>query len=133
MTAPTRPGCAIASTVRRSISTRNPASMIEPRGPRRYAVGLLVVAAATSGVACFTGRVVPVESRWSAELAPLRIEGDTGNTDTIAPGALHRSFLVRQGPWAIHVLDIDRAACWSPIAVKGATGAVGRTKTSELI
>ena len=55
-----------------------------------------------------------------------------GLTDTIARGALHRSFLVRQGPWAIHVLDVDRAACWKAVAVKGHPGAAGRTKTSAL-
>ena len=105
--------------------------MISPGSPRHYAVGLLVLMASA---ACFrAGRVATVEARWSADLPPLRIEGDTGTTDTIAPGALHRSFLVRRGPWAIHVLDIDRAACWSPVAVKGASGAVGRTKTSALI
>jgi hypothetical protein len=63
----------------------------------------------------------------------LRIEGDTGVVDTIADGALHRSFLVRQGPWAVHVLDIDREACWAPVAVKGASGAAGRHRTSSLV
>jgi hypothetical protein len=63
----------------------------------------------------------------------LRLEGDTGVADTIAKGALHRSFLVRQGPWVVHVLDIDREACWTPVAVKGAAGAVGRNRTSTLI
>ncbi len=53
--------------------------------------------------------------------------------DTIAPGALHRAFLVRQGPWAVHVLDVDRDACWTPVAVKGAAGAIGRSKTSALV
>jgi hypothetical protein len=53
--------------------------------------------------------------------------------DTIASGALHRSFVVRQGPRAIHVLDIDLAACWTPVAVKGSSGATGRSKTSALI
>ena len=104
--------------------------MINRGGPRRYAVGLLILLA---GAACVrAGRIAPVGSRWSADLPALRFEGDTGVTDTIAAGALHRSFLVRQGPWSIHVLDIDRAACWSPIAVKGAIGAVGRTKTTAL-
>lgn len=63
---------------------------------------------------------------------PLRVEGDAGAVDTIAQGALHRSFLVRQGPWAVHVLDIDRDACWTPVAVKAAPGAAGRTRTSVL-
>ena len=108
--------------------------MINPGSPRHYAVCLLVLVA---GAACFrAGRIAPVApavgSRWSADLSPLRIEGDTGTTDTIASGALHRSFLVRQGPWAVHVLDIDRAACWSPVAVKGGLSAEGRTRTSTL-
>ena len=99
--------------------------------PRRSAlVGLLLLA---TGVACFrAGRAAPATGRWSADLPPLRIDAETGTTDTIADGALHRSFLVRQGPWAVHVLDIDRAACWSPVAVKGARGASGRTATSAL-
>lgn len=105
--------------------------MSNPGGPRRgAAIGLLILAA---GVACVrTGRIAPTTARWSADLPPLRIQDDTGTTDTIAAGALHRSFLVRQGPWAIHVLDIDRSACWTPVAVKGASGAAGRTKTSAL-
>ena len=99
------------------------------RSRRLAVVGLLILVA---GAACFrAGRVAPA-SQWSVELPALRIDGDTGITDTIAAGALHRSFLVRQGPWAVHVLDIDRAACWNPVAVKGASGAAGRTTTSAL-
>ena len=95
----------------------------------RAVMGLLVLAA----VACFrTGRATPAPPRWSADLAAPRIAGDTGTTDTIAKGALHRSFLVRQEPWAIHVLDVDLAACWKAVAVKGHPGAAGRTKTSAL-
>ena len=63
----------------------------------------------------------------------LRVGVDTGVVDTIAQGALHRSFVVSQGPWVIHVLDIDRNACWTPVAVKGAPGAAGRTRTSALV
>jgi hypothetical protein len=105
--------------------------MSEWSSPRRHAVaGLLVL---LTGVACVRASPPTTTSaRWSADLPALRIEGDTGITDTIARGALHRAFLVRQGPWAVHVLDIDRAACWSAVAVKGAPGAVGRTKTSIL-
>jgi hypothetical protein len=97
---------------------------------RRAALGLAGIGALT---ACFRAAgVSPVLPRWSAELPTPRLFGDTGVTDTIARGALHRSFLVRQGPWAVHVLDIDRGACWQPVAVKGASGAVGRNKTSAL-
>lgn len=96
---------------------------------RRAAVGLAAVFSLT---ACSRTRVTTATPRWSSELAALTLLGDTGVTDTIARGALHRSFLVRQGPWAVHVLDIDRSACWKPVAVKGATGAAGRSKTSAL-
>ena len=97
---------------------------------RRAALGIAGIGALT---ACFrAGGVAPVASRWSAELPTPDLFGDTGITDTIASGALHRSFLVRQGPWAVHVLDIDRGACWQPVAVKGASGAAGRNKTSAL-
>jgi hypothetical protein len=97
---------------------------------RRAAAGLAVL---TWSAACFRARpdsVVP--PRWSADLTAPRLFGDTSVTDTIAFGALHRAFLVRQGPWAVHVLDIDRDACWSPVAVKGAAGAAGRRRTSSL-
>jgi hypothetical protein len=53
--------------------------------------------------------------------------------DTIARGVLHRRFLATEGPWAVNVLDVDRAACWNAVAAKGAEGAVGRDKTSELV
>ena len=97
---------------------------------RRAALGLAAIGALT---ACFRGAgVAPVVPRWSTDLPTPRLFGDTGVTDTIALGALHRSFLVRQGPWAVHVLDVDRGACWQPVAVKGASGAVGRNKTSAL-
>src|SRR5262245_5383909 len=127
----TRRACVTASTPRHWISTRSPASMSRPGGARvRAVVGFLALAT----VACFrAGRATPTPARWSADLHALRFGGDTGTTDTIAFGALHRSFLVRQEPWVIHVLDIDLAACWKPVAVKGAPGAVGRTKTSALV
>jgi hypothetical protein len=89
-----------------------------------------MVAVIASTACARAGRVPP--PRWSADLTPLRVDGDTGVVDTIAQGALHRSFLVRQGPWAVHVLDIDRGACWTPVAVKGASGAAGRNRTSAL-
>lgn len=97
---------------------------------RRAAIGLAGIGILTG---CFRAAgIAPVVPRWSAELPTPKLFGDTGITDTIARGALHRSFLVRQGPWAVHVLDIDRAACWQPVAVKGASGAAGRTRTSAL-
>jgi hypothetical protein len=37
------------------------------------------------------------------------------------------------GPWAIHALVVDRDACYSALALKGADGAVGREKTSVML
>lgn len=105
--------------------------MSDAGGAVRRATGI-TLAIAAGITACFRGvGIAPVAPRWSAELAALTLFGDSGITDTIARGALHRSF-VATGPLAVHVLDIDREACWSAVAVKGATGAVGRTKTSTL-
>ena len=92
-------------------------------------IALLGLAALT---ACARGARVAPEVRWSADLAPLRLFGDTGSVDTIARGVLHRRFLAAEGPWAVNVLDVDRAACWTPVASKGADGAVGRYTTSEI-
>lgn len=103
----------------------------EAGGALRRAALCLAVPAVV--VACAGRTAVPdTVVRWSNDLPPLRLGGDTGIVDTIAPGALHRFFLVRQGPWAVHVLDVDRQACWSAVAVKGAPGAAGRTRTSAL-
>jgi hypothetical protein len=42
--------------------------------------------------------------------------------------------LVRNdGPWAIQVLEVDRAACWTLTSIKAGQQAVGRIRTSELI
>ena len=87
---------------------------------------LVTIAACSRGV-----RVAP-EPRWSRELAALRLFGDSGTADTIAKGVLHRRFLAAEGPWAVNVLDIDRSACWTAIAAKGSTGAIGRYQTSEI-
>ena len=96
---------------------------------RGAALGVAILAGAK---ACLrAGRAAPLPM-WSVELAPLRLLGDSGVVDTIARVALHRSFLVRQGPWVVHVLDVDRAVCLTPVAVKGTSGAVGRTTTSAL-
>ena len=98
---------------------------------RRAALGLAAIGVLT---ACFRGGgIATVPPRWSSELPVLTLFGDSGITDTIARGALHRTFVATQGPWAVHVLDIDGSACWTPVAVKGATGAAGRSTTSSLV
>ncbi len=88
---------------------------------------------AALGAACAPlARRVP-DPRWSPDLSPPFLRADTATVDTLARGVLHRAFVVDSAPWTIHVLDVDRAACWQPVAVKGGSGgAAGREKTSSI-
>lgn len=95
----------------------------------RGAAALLLAA---GGSACLRFGQAAAPPRWSPDLHAPAIDGDTGTAEPVARGVVHRSFVVRKGPWAIHVLDVDRAACWRAVAVKGHGGAVGRTATSAL-
>jgi hypothetical protein len=58
---------------------------------------------------------------------------DTHRVDVVAPGVTHRFIYSQTGPWAIHVLDVDLAQCYTAIAVKGSDGAAGRMKTSAML
>ena len=58
---------------------------------------------------------------------------DSLRTQYLAPGVVHRFVYASSGPWAIHELQIDLDRCYTPRAVKGAAGAVGREKTSVLL
>lgn len=78
------------------------------------------------------GAAPPPPPRWSRDLPLPGLSADSTSVDTVARGVLHRTFIVRRLPLAVHVLDVDRAACWYPVAVKGNAGAMGRTRTSEL-
>jgi hypothetical protein len=48
-------------------------------------------------------------------------------------GVTERYLWSARGPWAIHVLDVDLSQCYSAVAVKGAPGAAGRKRTSQLL
>ena len=58
---------------------------------------------------------------------------DSLRTQQVSDGVLHHFIYSRAGPWAIHVLDVRLDRCYSAVAVKGAPGAVGRAKTSDLM
>ena len=58
---------------------------------------------------------------------------DSLRTQKVSDGVRHHFIYSPTGPWAIHVLDVRLDRCYSAVAVKGAPGAVGRTKTSELM
>lgn len=106
-------------------------------GPLARRLARLLVAGAPVVAGCVAGsgaRRAPIAPpHWSSDLPAPRLTADSTLVDTIARGVLHRVYFVRSAPWVIHVLDVDRAACWAPVAVKGATGAVGRRTTTELV
>jgi len=58
---------------------------------------------------------------------------DTARTQLLRPGLSRWYVYAPAGPWAIHALIVDRDACYSARAVKGADGAVGRSTTSALL
>lgn len=82
-----------------------------------------------------TAAAVPVNAtlRLPSPLQPPAFAADTARATLIAPGVLHRFYYRASGPFAIHVLDVDRSACWSPAALKGDTTAAGRVRTSVLL
>ena len=92
--------------------------------PRTAPLAVTAAIVALSGCAARTGR---------APLPPLvRPAADSIHHRVVRPGVeLHRWWIAR-GPWAIQVLDVDRAACWAPIAVKGVPRVVGRLPTTAL-
>ena len=58
---------------------------------------------------------------------------DTVRAQSLRAGVTRWFLYAPAGPWAIHALVVDRDACYSALAVKGADGAVGREKTSVLL
>jgi hypothetical protein len=58
---------------------------------------------------------------------------DTVTDRVIADGVIKRYIRSPKGPWGIHVLDVDLSRCYSAVAVKGASGAAGRKKTSAML
>lgn len=62
---------------------------------------------------------------------PFPIDSATGRQLDV--GVIQRDLWSAKGPWGIHVLDVDLSSGYCAVAVKGATGAVGRKKTSQLL
>jgi hypothetical protein len=84
-----------------------------------------VVLAAVTVAACARPATIPP--------ATLPFPADTNVVRQIDRGVIERYIWSSRGPWAIHVLDVDLSQCYSAVAVKGAPGAVGRKKTSQLL
>jgi hypothetical protein len=58
---------------------------------------------------------------------------DTVRAEPLRAGVTRWFLYAPAGPWAIHALVVDRDACHSALALKGANGAVGREKTSVIL
>lgn len=58
---------------------------------------------------------------------------DSARTQKLGDGVLRHELHSPAGPWRIHVLDVRLDRCYSAVAVKGAPGAIGRAKTSDLM
>jgi len=68
----------------------------------------------------------------TAPVPMLPFAADTVRAQLVRTGVTHWFLYARSGPWAIHTLVVDRDACYSALAMKGADGAVGRKKTSVI-
>jgi hypothetical protein len=61
------------------------------------------------------------------------LRAERAHARQVAPGVVHRSYAIDRGPWSVQVLDVDRSACWMPVAVKGAATAAGRAPVLPLL
>ena len=69
----------------------------------------------------------------TAPVPAISFAVDTARAQPLRAGVTHWFLYAPAGPWAIHALVVDRDACYSALAVKGANGAVGREKTSVIL
>jgi hypothetical protein len=95
------------------------------RGGAASALLLLVGACARGGPVIEDPNALP-------PFAPPAIAADSSRATVVSPGVTHRYYWMREGPWAVHVLDIDRSRCWTLGAAKGGDVAVGRSPTSGI-
>ena len=71
-----------------------------------------------------------VTARRPAALPAPPLAADSVRSEVVAPGVVHRTFWLAEGPWVVHALDVDRSRCWVPTAWKQQAGAAGRATTS---
>lgn len=125
----TWPAAAVAGAARRyRVLAAGPSLLALAAGCSSSQAGPATSAAAVHR----TGRVAP-QAASPAPLPAPRLSADTVRESVVAPGVVYRFYYRASGPFAIHVLDVDRAACWTPAALKPDTVAAGRARTSELL
>jgi exopolysaccharide biosynthesis protein len=91
--------------------------------------GALAVLSLVAGCAPSPGRLP------SPAVAPLHFSFavDTLRSTRVAAGVMHDYVWSPAGPWAIHVLRVDRDSCWQLAAAKAGGGAIGRAPVSALV
>ncbi|MGZ8456948.1 MAG: phosphodiester glycosidase family protein [Gemmatirosa sp.] len=102
-------------------ASRSPLARSAPRRPLA-AVGLLTTA-------CASGASPAART----PLPPLAVAADSVTSTPVAEGVVHHRLWFARGPQAVHVLDVDRAACWTLAARKAGAGAIGRAGTLALV
>lgn len=84
----------------------------------------------------FAAACVAIPGRPTAPVVePLKLAFvvDTLRSTRVAPGVTYDYVWSPAGPWAIHLLRVDRDACWRIEAVKGGNAAVGREPAWTLL
>jgi hypothetical protein len=87
----------------------------------------LAVPFASLLAACARPRTAPL----APEAFPFAV--DSVHSERLSDGVTRHVLRSPAAPWMIHVLDVRLDRCYSAVAVKGAQGAVGRAKTSDLL
>ena len=111
--------------------------MRAPVRPLTRPLARLAPSLALGVVACVGGACTAVgragRSRSPRDLPPLHAGADSMVSERVAPGVLHHRLWFAAGPQVVHVLDVDRARCWTLSARKAGRGAVGRAGTLALV
>lgn len=91
--------------------------------------------AAPSIAALVVACVGPMRGRSAAVIAPLSLSFpvDTVRSARVAAGVVYHYVHSPVGPWAMHLLLVDRSACWDLRAVKAHHGAIGREPASAML
>ena len=122
----------------------HPTPLVPRRHPsprRPHAASAVLLFASLALTACAAGAPgappgttsMPGSTSTPRGMAPPPIAADSGVSSELARGIRLHSVFRSAGPFAIHLLDIDRTACWMPAVLKRDSTAVGRLTTSALL
>lgn len=71
--------------------------------------------------------------RTPAALPAPALAADSVRAETLAPGVVHRTYFIGAGPWVVHVLDADRARCWTAVPLEAAPLGPSRELLSAMV